>query len=157
MLSCAICGIPYSEEDIDWTLSDRSTTVWFSTRVEFTETRGVQHWHCLAKLPNVLDTDLLGRIIHNGRVVRQELKRANIKPERIEEAWTMVEMGLLASRYATLFAESISLASYFEKDLDVDSYVSDQVIDADEYRKEFVNNYQDKKVSVKYSPNHAVF
>ena len=55
---CVICGIPYSEEDTDWTVSDRSTTGWFWTRVEFTETRGVQHWHCLAKLPYVLDTAL---------------------------------------------------------------------------------------------------
>jgi hypothetical protein len=81
---------------------------------------GIQHWHCLAKLPNVLDTALLGRIIHNGRVVRQELKCGNIKQDLEEKAWHLIEMGLLASRYVTLFAESISQASFYTEDMNVD-------------------------------------
>ena len=48
------------------------------------------------KLPHVLDTGLLGRIIHNdhnGCVVRQEMKCGNIKREKQKEAWQMIEMG----------------------------------------------------------------
>ena len=45
------------------------------------------HWHFLVKLPHVLNTGLLGRIIHNGRVVRQELICGNIKSEKREAAW----------------------------------------------------------------------
>jgi len=50
----------------------------------------------LVKLPHVLDTGLLGRIIHNdhnGCVVRQEMKCGNIKREKQKEAWQMIEMG----------------------------------------------------------------
>jgi len=107
---CGICRIPPAEigksvqESCDWSASDRFENGWHWSRVEFTETRGVQHWHCLGKLLNVLDTALLGRIIHNGRVVRQELKCGNTLPEKVEDAWTMIEMGMIASRYVTLFA-----------------------------------------------------
>jgi len=45
------------------------------------------HWHCLAKLSNVLDTALLGRIIHNGRIIWQELKCGNIRLDKVEDAW----------------------------------------------------------------------
>jgi len=31
---------------------------------------------------------------------------------KVKEAWDLTEMGLLASRYACLFTESISLASF---------------------------------------------
>ena len=60
--------------------------------------RGVQQWHCLAKLPNVLDTAIIGRMIQNGRVVRQEMKCGNIKAEKVEQAWEIIETGLLANR-----------------------------------------------------------
>jgi len=69
---------------------------------------------------NVLDTARLGRIIHNRRVERQELKCGNIKQDLEEKAWHLIEMGLLASRYVTLFAESISQASFYTEDMNVD-------------------------------------
>jgi len=64
-------GIEEKEKKGDWKQQDFTETGWYWGRVEFTEMRGVQHWHILAKLPHVLDTGLLCRIIHNGRVVRQ--------------------------------------------------------------------------------------
>jgi len=60
---CDICGISETEPGGDWTKRDRLEEGYYSARVEFTETRGVQHWHCLAKLPHVLDTALIGRMI----------------------------------------------------------------------------------------------
>jgi len=120
--------------------------------VEFTETRGVQHFHCLAKLPNVLDTALLGRIIHNGRVVHQELKCGNIRPEKVEDAWTMIEMGLIASRYVTLFAESLSQASFYSEAMDVNRHDPEQVIDLEKLRQQFVNDYKSKNISVATHP-----
>ena len=98
-----ICGIAENEPSGDWMKHDALAEGSYWARVEFMETRGVQHWHCLAKLPHVLDTALLGRIIQNGRVVRQEIKCGNIKPGVGEEAaCEIVEVGLLASRYVTL-------------------------------------------------------
>ena len=155
---CGICQIPLidasKEKDggVDWSLRDRYENGWYWSRVEFTETRGVQHWHCIAKLPKVLDTALLGRIIHNGRCVRQELKCGNIRQDRTEEAWNMVEMGLLASRYATLFAESLSQASFYTEDMDVDSHDKKKVIDVGKLRKEYVCDYRQGNISVATHP-----
>jgi len=57
---CDICGVKESEPSGDWTQRDRLAEGYYWSRVEFTSTRGVQHWHCLAKLPNVLDTGVIG-------------------------------------------------------------------------------------------------
>jgi hypothetical protein len=62
--------------------------------VEFTETTGVQHWHCLAKLPGVLNAAILSRMIKNMRVVRVELKYGNIKD--YDKVWQMTKCSLLA-------------------------------------------------------------
>ena len=96
------CKSFLGKSDGDWAVADRFKNGWYWTRVEFTETRGVQHWHCLAKLPNVLDTALLGRIIHNGRVVRQELKCGNIREGKMQEAWNLIEMGPVSYTHLTL-------------------------------------------------------
>jgi len=72
-----ICGIPEGEPKDDWAEQDTTETSWFRGHVEFTEMRGFPHFHYIVKLPHVLDTGLLGRIIHNGRVVRQEMKCGN--------------------------------------------------------------------------------
>ena len=64
-----ICGIPDKEDCADWTEADTTENGWYWGRVEHNELRGVQHLHFLVNLPRVLDTGLLGRIIHNGRVV----------------------------------------------------------------------------------------
>ena len=107
-----ICRIPHRDDVKDWTEAERVDQGWWFSRVEFTETRGIQHWHILAKLAGVLDTAVLGRMIHNGRLVRTELKCGNIRPGMEDKAWEIIEMGLLASRYVTLFTESIPQA-YF--------------------------------------------
>jgi len=99
--------------------------------------------HCLVKLPHVLDTAVLGRIFHNGRVVHQEMKRGNIKPAKLEEAWKIIEVGLLASRYATFFANSMSMASFNKEDVDsdaIDRAVQPTMLVLADYCKEYVKN-----------------
>lgn len=147
-----ICGIPEQEPTGDWTERDRLKDGYYWARVEFTETRGVQHWHCLAKLPNVLDTALIGRMIQNGRVVRQEIKCSNIKPGKEKAAWDIVKYGLLASRYATLFADSISMASFYDQRMDTDVHDASKVIDVDELRRQFVENYRNDNVNMSTHP-----
>jgi hypothetical protein len=59
---------------------------WYWARVEFTSSRGIQHWHCLARVPYTLDTGILGRMVHVGRVIREEIKCGNIKSHYLEQA-----------------------------------------------------------------------
>jgi len=124
----------------------------FFDRVEFTETRGVAHWHTLVKLPHVLDTAVLGRMIQNGRVVRQELKCGNIKPSKVDEAWMMIEVGLLAGRYVTLFGDSIATSSFYTENLDVDAHDPQKVIDLEKYRDEYKTNYWQKNINLATHP-----
>ena len=147
-----ICGIEEKESTKDWSQKDVTQAAFFWGRVEFTETRGIQHWHFLLKLGNVLDTGLLGRIIHNGRVVRQELKCGNIKPEKREQAWHMIKMSLLASRYAALFADSISTASFYCEDVGIDGHEDAKVIKLEQYRKEYVQNYKAGNITLNTHP-----
>ena len=49
-----VLGIPEVNDDRDWTERDRTENGFFWARVEFTESRGIQHYHCLGKIPNVL-------------------------------------------------------------------------------------------------------
>ena len=149
---CDICGVAEKEPSGDWTCRDRLEEGYYWTRVEFTSTRGVQHWHCLAKLPHVLDTGLIGRMIQNGRVVRQELKCGNIKPEKTEEAWEIVEVGLLANRYATLFADSLSMASFYEEAMDTDRHEAGKVIAIEDLRDEYVRDYTDGNLNMATHP-----
>jgi ribosomal protein S17E len=147
-----ICGIA-EKQTKDWRndISENAGSYYFS-RVEFTETRGLPHFHVLARLPHVLDTGLLGRIIHNGRVVRSEIKFGNIREGQHEKAWEMVEVGLLASRYATLFADSISTASFYTERMDADQHDPAKVIDLDKLRQEYVRNYKAGNVTRKTHP-----
>ncbi len=101
----------------------------------------MQHWHCLAKLPHVLDTSLLGRMIQNMRVVRQEMKCGNIKPAMKKRAWEIIEMGLLAHRYIVMFADSISTASFYSQKMAGDEHDAEKVLSLEHYRREFVANY----------------
>ena len=105
----------------------------------------------------MLDTSILGRLIHNGRVVRQELKCGNILPEKTEDAWNIVEIGLLASRYVTLFAESISMAAFYSDEMSVDCHDDKKVINIENLREEFVSNYKNKNVSVSTHPIMRAF
>jgi hypothetical protein len=145
-----ICGIENIEEIPDSTNpGDRTKTSWSWSRAEFTQTRGVQHWHCLAKLPNVLDTAILGRMVQNMRIVREEMKCQNIKPDKIVAAWEMIEMGLLATRYLCLLGESISKASFFTTSMGLDEYDETKVIDLKKLKKMFRENHTSRKMDRK--------
>jgi len=151
-----ICGIPEVEAKSDWTKQDRTKNGWFWYRVEFTESR-VCHYHAIVRLPNVLDTGLLGRMIHNARVVRQELKCGNIKPAMKEQAWHIIEMGLLATRYVTLFADSISMASFYSEYVDSDSHDPSKVIQLEDHRREFQKNYRAGEINLLTHPIMRTF
>lgn len=152
-----ICRIPHRDDVEDWTKQETVDQGWWFSRVEFTETRGIQHWHILAKLPGVLDTAVLGRMIHNGRLVRQEIKMGNIKPGMEEKAWEITEMGLLASRYVTLLTDSISQASFYTEEMDVDRHDPSKVINLEHLRKEYVNNYVSRNITVATHPLMRTF
>lgn len=145
-----ICGVPKNDVDGDWKKQDRTKTGLYWGRVEFTDIRGMQHWHCLAKLPNVLDTALLGRMIHNGRIVRQEIKCGNIRAGMEEEAWTI-------SRYVTLFAESISKASFYTEPMDVDSHDASKVVNVESFRQEYIKDYAGGNINRKTHPLMRMF
>lgn len=147
-----ICGIPEKEPGGNWTDRDTTEIGWYWGRVEFTETRGVQHWHYLVKLPNVLDTALLGRFINNARMVRNELKRGNIRPDMKEKAWEIIEMGLLATRYIVLFAHSISTASFYKQEIGVDDHDGEKVEKLEQHRKEFADNYKSGNINLMTHP-----
>ena len=135
-----VCGVQIPRSTSQSSNINKYSSSWFWRRVEFTEKRGVQHWHCLVKLPHVLDCSLLGRIIHNGRVIRNELKYGNIKKGAEEQAWKLIKMGLLASRYVAMFADSISTASFYTEAMDPEHHDPSKVIDVEKIRKEFVQH-----------------
>ena len=81
---------------------------------------------------------------------------------KVKEAWDLTEMGLLASRYACLFTESISLASFHSEHTDSDTqnaniensehtnsdtHNANKIIDTEELRQAFVENYKAKNSS----------
>ena len=150
-LKAFLCDICHVSPDINKPpLPDHDS--WFWARVEFTATRGVQHWHCLARLPYVLDTGILGRMIHVGRVLRQEIKCGNIKSRYLDQAWKSVEMGLLASRYICMFAESISQASFFSEPMKLDEFDATKVIEIEEFRDDYDSNYMTGNISTRTHP-----
>jgi hypothetical protein len=116
-----ICGIPEKEFDKDWRSKGdegRYSQGWYWGRAEFTETRGIQHYHILAKLPEVLDSAIIAKLVHRGRVARMEIKAGNIKAEYKEEMHCHVEVGYIAESYACQFAESVALAYFSNKDVE---------------------------------------
>jgi len=101
-------------------------------RVEYTADRGVQHYHTVTKVPNVLDCSVLCRMVHNGRVIREELKCGNIKPDKVDEAWSAYRMGLLADRYLCMYAESWSSTAFYTEQQELLGHQDpDKVIDLD--------------------------
>ena len=100
----------------------------------------------------MLDIGLIGRMIQNGRDVMQELKCGNVKPEKVEDAWEIVEVGLLANRYATLFADSLSMASFYEEAMDTDRHEAGKVIDTEQLRDEYVKEYTDDNLNMATHP-----
>ena len=151
---CDICNIPKKQKFDDWSMRPPKSVEngWYFSRCEFTETRGVAHYHTLIHLPNVIPTSLLGRVIQNGRVVRDELKYGNIKQECIEEAWHLIEMGLLAQQYAIRFVESVSMSSFYSEQMPDGSHDADKVIDLDSLRAEFRKNYKKGNINKKTNP-----
>ena len=141
---CDICNIPKKQKLDDWSKRPPKSVDngWYFSRCEFTETRGVAHYHTLIHLPNVIPTSLLGRVIQNGRVVRDELKYGNIKQEYEEEAWHLIEMGLLAQQYAIKFVESVSMSSFYTEQMLDGVHDADKVIDLDALRAEFRKNHK---------------
>jgi len=91
-------------------------------------------------------------MIHNGRVVHQEIKCGNIKPDKEEQAWEIVENGLLASRYATLFADSISMASFYTECMDVDEHDAGKIVDVEKLKSVFVRDYKLDNVNMATHP-----
>ena len=56
---CDICKVPEQQPRDDYTKRPNLSCLsngWYWTRVEFTEVKGVQHHHCLVRLPKVLET-----------------------------------------------------------------------------------------------------
>jgi hypothetical protein len=88
-----ICGVEEKPRAKDWKTDngDDGSSYYFS-RVEFTETRGLPHFHVLARLPHVLNTSLIGRMVQNSRVVREEIKRGNIRQGQLDKAFEIVEV-----------------------------------------------------------------
>ena len=133
-----ICRIPATEQSEDWTTIDRSKNGYYWFRSEFTETRGFPHFHFMVRLPNTLEAGALGRLTHNMRVIRTELKCGNIKPSMKETAWEMIRFGLLASRYLVLLADSVSSASFYtERVGSFDAPDPSKLIDVNGLRAEF--------------------
>jgi hypothetical protein len=101
-----ICGIPTTDRP---TKSDVYTTtggiIW--RRVEYTRTRGIQHWHILAKLPGVMHLPSLIRLLNRGRQARVELHKRNIQPQNINDALHHIRLGFLAGRYLSDYADSL--------------------------------------------------
>jgi len=92
-------------------------------------------------------------MIQNGRVVRQEVKCGNIKPGKEDKTWEIIKVGLLANRYATMFADSLSTASfYYTERMDVDSHDANKIIDVDKLRQQFVIDYRDNNVDMATHP-----
>jgi len=64
----------------------------------------------------------------------------------------MIEMGLLARRYAALFANSISMASFYSEDIDIDGHQVDKVIKLENYRKDYAKNYKEGNINLQRHP-----
>jgi hypothetical protein len=145
---CDVCGVEREKDSAARApANDRLEASYLWARVEFTETRGTPHYHVLVKLPWVLDTAVLGRMVQEGRLVREELKRGNIRNDKLEEAWRIVRMGQLADRYIVLFAESMSVAAYFDDDVPVDRYEEGKVVDLNKLRDEYLDAYKQGDIS----------
>jgi hypothetical protein len=150
-----VCGVSKVNACPDYTaVKDRTSPdlSWFWYRVEWTETRGLPHWHCLIKLPHVLDTALLGRVSQNGRLVRNEMLCGNIKPECVDAAWQTIELGFLAERYAILYTDSVQRCAFYEEPMAPDQHDSRKVINLTKLTDDFVEHYKRGDINYKTHP-----
>lgn len=60
----------------------------------------------------------------------------------------IIEVG----RYATLFADSISTASFYTEDVGTDCHKPDKIVDVDKLRQQFVQDYKNKNVTMSTHP-----
>jgi hypothetical protein len=93
---------------------------WYWGRPEWNESRGIVHYHVIAKLPNVIDTSIIAKMIYLGRSARKELKAGNVKDNCLDLAFKYVKLGRWADRYACKFAESLASASFFNREIGID-------------------------------------
>ena len=149
---CDVCGVTKKPLKGDWSKRKREENSWYFARVEFTESRGFPHYHVLAKLPGVMDISMIGRLVQNGRVIRQEWKCGNIKQESTEKAWKMIRAGQIAQRYAILFQESLSTAAFYSESMPIDQHDENLVINLDRLRREYVRNYTEGKITEETHP-----
>ena len=152
---CDVCGVPKQQPTVDYTkVADRTSPQlsWYWNRVEFTETRGMPHWHGLVKLPHVLDTGLIGRVIQNGRLAREELVRGNVKPDMMDRAWQIIQMGLIADRYAILFVNSVQKCSFYARHMDAQEHNEKEIIALQPLVDKFVENYTQGNITPETHP-----
>jgi len=64
----------------------------------------------------------------------------------------MIEMGLLASRYAALFSHSISMSSFYSEDVGINGHDDEKVIRLEDYRKQYAKNYKEGNINLKTHP-----
>jgi len=91
-------------------------------------------------------------MIQNGRLVRNELKRGNIKEGMKDHAFKLIEMGMLADRYCTLFGDSIATTSFYVKEKDKDGVVKLKPAPIDAYLEEFKSNYKNRNINLATHP-----
>ena len=149
---CDVCGITQKRMRSDWSKNNTKDNSWYFARVEFTESRGFPHYHVLAKLPGVIDIAMIGKLVQNGRVVRQELKCGNIKEDSTEMAWKVIRAGQIAQRYAILFQESLSTAAFYTDRMPADQHDENVVINLDRLKREYVKNYTEGNITEETHP-----
>jgi len=147
-----ICGVDMNGKR-SWKLDDdKFLTSWYWSRPEWTETRGVQHHHCMIKLPYVLSTSLLSRVVHNGRTIEYELSRANIKHGQEDIAWKAIRMGVLANRYLAMYAESMANCAFYTEEMPFGCHDADKVVNIDKLLEEFRKNLFAKNMTCATNP-----
>jgi hypothetical protein len=85
------------------------------------------------------------------------MKCGNIQPDKQEEAWTMIEAGLLANRYVTLFGNSISTNSFYSEHMPTDENDTSKILNVAEMRKKFVENYKKGEINLSSHPIMRTF
>jgi len=133
------CTIPINAEHVelkeknlaskkDWRTEDKMMSGWYWCHPEWTQTRGILHYHIIAKLPNVIDTAIVSKLIHLGKCTKRELLAGNIKEECIDKALYYVKLGVWADSYAQKFAESLASGSFFIRELHGDEKFDENLV-----------------------------
>ena len=94
----------------DCQTEDKMMSGWYLCHPEWTQTRGILHYHIIAKLPNVIDTAIVSKLIHLGKCTKRELLAGNIKEECIDKALYYVKLDVWADSYARKFVKSLASA-----------------------------------------------